>query len=91
MGISVNPDKLPKPALNDTLEQAFLSILPSHLGQTYLTDGVIAGIMQAKVAVIDANRIDNTGFLARAVIRGLNLPLELEGDREVLLGLIPEI
>lgn len=76
--------------LNEKLEEAFLLILPSHLGQPYLTDSVIAGIMQAKVAVIDANKIDATGFLARAVIRGLTLPSELETDRTTLLNLIPE-
>ena len=76
-------------SLNKQLEEAFLQILPSHIGQPYLTDTVIAIIMTAKEGVIDANNIDPTGALAAATIRGITLPSEMEADRQQLLELFP--
>ena len=75
------------PSLNERLESAFKQILPNHLGQPYLTDAVVARIMQTKVAVIDANQIDPTGFLGAATIRGLELPNEMNPDRDTILAL----
>lgn len=82
-------DYAPVKSLNQQLEEAFLTVLPLHLGQPYLTDSVIGAIMSAKVAVIDANLIDPSGMLAKATIRGLALPSEMEDDRQTLLELIP--
>lgn len=75
--------------LNQKLEAAFKTVLPQHLGQPYLTNSVISQIMMAKVAVIDANNIDPTGFLGKATIEGLTLPTEMEADRQTLLELFP--
>jgi hypothetical protein len=75
------------PSLNERLELAFKQILPNHLGQPYLTDAVVTRIMQTKVAVIDANQIDPTGFLGAATIRGLELPNEMNPDRDTILAL----
>lgn len=73
------------PTLNARLEAAMLTMLPNHLNQPYMTDKIIADVMQAKVAVIDANKIDTTGTLTRAIIRAIGLPEAMEADRQNIL------
>jgi hypothetical protein len=78
-----------KKSINQQLEAAFKTILPQHLGQPYLTPEVISRIMMAKVAVVDANQFDPTGYLAIATIEGLSLPAEMEDSRAALLSIFP--
>ena len=72
---------------NQVLEEAFLSILPNHLGQPYLTNQVLLNILQCKVAVKEANLIDDTGALAVLCIQGLVLPTEMDSDRQAIITL----
>lgn len=76
-------------SLNPLLEAAFLQILPKHLNQPYLTDAVISDMMKTKVAVFDANTIDPSGSLGKALTRSLNLPLEMQEDKSYILSLFP--
>lgn len=78
-----------QPPVTPKLEAAFMQMLPKHLGQSYCNGAVITTIMQAKVAVVDANNIDATGDLARLIISSLSLPSEMENDRQALLGILP--
>lgn len=73
---------------NTVLDAAFQAFLPQHLGQPYLTDAVIAEVFKAKVAVIEATKIDPSGQLSGAIIRELNLPTEMENDRQALIALL---
>lgn len=73
---------------NTILDEAFQAFLPQRLGQPYLTDSVIAEIFKAKVAVIEATKIDPSGQLSGAIIRELNLPAEMEDDRQALIALL---
>lgn len=78
------PQFVPKD-LNKMLEEAFLSLIPKHYGQPYMDDVVVGRIMQAKVAVTEANLINPE--LGKATIRGLELPPELNADRDQLLAI----
>jgi len=75
--------------VNTRMDLAFRTLLPAHIGQAYLTDIVIDTVIRAKVAVVEANRVDPSGEFARAVITRLTLPVELESARTQLLGLLP--
>ncbi|MEM0951938.1 MAG: hypothetical protein AAGI66_07330 [Cyanobacteria bacterium P01_H01_bin.74] len=72
--------------LNTKLDKAFQDLLPQHLGQPYLTDAIIASIFRAKVSVIEANIIDTSGELAKAIIRDLDLPAEMVTDKLLILN-----
>ena len=72
--------------VNETLENAFLSVLPKHLGQTYLTPEIISEVISAKLQVTESNRLGMYP-LSIAIIQGLKLPAEMEADREALIQL----
>ncbi len=76
-------------SLNQQLETSFLSLIPKHIGQTYCTGAVIAAIMQAKVAVINANEIDPSGYMARNIVASLSLPFQMATDQQNLLSQFP--
>jgi len=73
--------------MNEILEQSFMSLLPKHLGQPYLTPDVINTVMSAKLSVTEANRLDPTGSLGTAIVSSLSLPTEMAADRAVMLSL----
>lgn len=78
----------PEKTLNTRLEEKFLQIMPAHLGQPYCTQAVMSAIMTAKVAIIEANKIDPTGYFASAVLNTLSLPSEMDVDKQTLMDLI---
>ena len=74
--------------LNETLESAFLSILPKHLGQPYLTNDLITQIGIIKQAITDFNKL-GLYTISRGMLAGLVLPSEMEADRQSLIALYP--
>jgi len=75
--------------LNQRLEQAFMAMLPAHLGQPYMTNDVIRHIGQAKLVVTEYNRLEQYA-LAAGTILSLDLPTEMIADRDALLALYPQ-
>lgn len=76
-------------SINKALEEAFLSVLPAHVGQPYLTAEVMLKIASLKQSVSDFNRLGLYG-LSYQMIAGLSLPSEMEEDKLSLLALFPQ-
>lgn len=74
--------------VNETLESAFLNVLPKHLGQPYLTPEVMLAIGSLKQSVTDFNRL-GLYAISSQMISGLKLPVEMEADKQALLLLFP--
>ena len=74
--------------LNEKLEEAFLSVLPKHLGQPYLINDLIVQIGTLKQVVTDYNRL-GLYDLSKGMIANIPLPDEMKGDRDALLELYP--
>jgi len=76
-------------SLNQSLVEAFSSFLPKHIGQSYCTPDVIASIWNVKLAVTDANNSDPSGTIAKAIINSLELPQQMEADKQAIVALFP--
>lgn len=75
-------------SINKTLEDAFLSVLPAHLGQPYLTPQVMLSIASLKQSVTDFNRL-GLYALSKQMIEGIDLPVEMAADKQTLVNLFP--
>lgn len=86
------PDPQKQPFLNKDinkiLEDAFLSVLPKHLGQPYLTPQVMLSIASLKQSVTDFNRL-GLYALSKQMIEGIDLPVEMAADKQTLVNLFP--
>lgn len=74
--------------VNEALEQSFLALLPAHIGQPYLTPQVMLSIGNLKQTVTDFNRL-GLHSLSKQMIQGLQLPIEMDADKQTLLSLFP--
>lgn len=77
-----------KISLNQQLETAFLSMLPAHLGQPYLTSELIVQIGSLKQVVTDYNRL-GLYAISKGMIQALDLPVPMRADRDNLVTLYP--
>lgn len=87
-GVIVPYDPEQDKTFNEKLEEAFLSMLPQHIGQPYFTPELILQIGTAKQAVADFNKLEQYA-LSKAIISELTLPDEMTADRDALLALYP--
>ena len=74
--------------VNETLETVFLSVLPKHIGQPYLTPQVMLSIASLKQSVTDFNRL-GLYALSKQMIEGIDLPVEMAADKQTLVNLFP--
>lgn len=75
--------------INVSLEQAYLAMLPPHLGKPYLTDDLVLQIGLLKLVITDNNHL-GLSALSKALLQNVALPSEMEADRETLLDLYPK-
>lgn len=71
---------------NEQMQAAFQAMLPNHLGQSYCTTAVIKAVEDAKLEITDANELDPTGSMAKAILQSLSLPTEMQADQQTLLN-----
>jgi hypothetical protein len=74
--------------VNKQLENAFLSVLPNHLGKSYLNVDLLLMIASLKQSVTDFNRL-GLYTISKQMIEGLVLPEEMDADKQALLALFP--
>lgn len=79
----------PEKPLNERLEESFLSFLPNHLGQPYLTGELMLTIGSLKQVVTDYNRL-GLYQISKGMIAGFPLPAEMQADRDAIVALYPE-
>lgn len=75
-------------SVNKLLEDAFLSVLPIHIGQPYLTPQVIAQIASVKQSVTDFNRL-GLYDISKQIIQSLDLPEQMQEAKTEILSMFP--